>query len=147
MLDLWLSPWSRLEMHTSQFVVSCAVPVRNVSWMLFQEGRTSNFRLRRGDGQAAHVRNNPQASVLEFTGNKQWIWLIEVKCIEFNSRDFGSPHYHTHWSSSSIQSCWSPFEIFFTLQMVHKAAIVNVRQPTHCLRDKHLARPLVNKNK
>ena len=24
-------------------VVSCAVPVGNVSWMLFQEGRSSNF--------------------------------------------------------------------------------------------------------
>jgi len=24
-------------------VASCAVPMRNVSWMLFQEGRSSNF--------------------------------------------------------------------------------------------------------
>jgi hypothetical protein len=29
-------------------VVSCAVPVGNVSWMLFQEGRSTKFRLRRG---------------------------------------------------------------------------------------------------
>jgi hypothetical protein len=29
--------------HAGQVVVSCAVPVRNVSWMLFQEGRSSNF--------------------------------------------------------------------------------------------------------
>jgi hypothetical protein len=27
----------------SHHVVSCAVPVGNVSWMLFQEGRSSNF--------------------------------------------------------------------------------------------------------
>ena len=40
-------------------VVSCAVPVGNVVWMLFQEGRISNLRLRRGVGQAAHTRNNP----------------------------------------------------------------------------------------
>ena len=39
-------------------VVSCAVPVGNVSWMLFQEGRSSNFRLRRGVGQAGPTRNN-----------------------------------------------------------------------------------------
>jgi hypothetical protein len=31
-------------------------PVGNVSWMLFQEGRSSNLRLRRGVGQAAHTR-------------------------------------------------------------------------------------------
>jgi len=38
-------------------VVSCTVPVGNLSWMLFQEGRSSNFRLRWGVGQAAHTRN------------------------------------------------------------------------------------------
>jgi hypothetical protein len=38
-------------------VVTCAVPVSNLSWMLFQEGRSSN--LRRGVGQAAHTLNNP----------------------------------------------------------------------------------------
>jgi len=37
--------------------VSCAVPVGNLSWMLFQEGRSLNIRLRRGVGQAAHARN------------------------------------------------------------------------------------------
>jgi len=40
-------------------VVSCAVPVGNVSWMLFQEGRSSKLRLRRVVGQAAHTRNYP----------------------------------------------------------------------------------------
>ena len=39
-------------------VVSCAVPVGNISWT-FQEGRSSNFRLRQGVGQPAHTRNNP----------------------------------------------------------------------------------------
>jgi len=38
-------------------VVSCGVPVGNVSWMMFQDGRSSNFRLRRGVVQAAHTRN------------------------------------------------------------------------------------------
>jgi hypothetical protein len=41
-------------------VVSCAVPVGNVTWMLFQKGRSSKLRLRRGVVQAAHSRNNPQ---------------------------------------------------------------------------------------
>jgi len=40
-------------------VVSCAVPVGNISWMLFQEERSSNLRSRWGVGQAAHTCNNP----------------------------------------------------------------------------------------
>ena len=41
-------------------VVSGADPVRNVSWILFQEGRSSELRLRRGVEQAPHTLNNPQ---------------------------------------------------------------------------------------
>ena len=41
-------------------VVSVADPSRNVSWMLFPKGRSSELRLRRGVGQAAHTFNNPQ---------------------------------------------------------------------------------------
>jgi hypothetical protein len=48
----------------SFFVVSCAVPVGNVSWMLVQEGRSSN--LRRGVGQAAHTRNNSHVKCTGF---------------------------------------------------------------------------------
>jgi hypothetical protein len=47
------------------YIVFCAVPVGNVSWMLFQEGRSSNLRLRRGVGQAAHTRNNPHVKCTE----------------------------------------------------------------------------------
>jgi hypothetical protein len=39
-------------------VVNCAVPVGKVSWMLFEEGRSSKLRLRRGVGQTLHGRNN-----------------------------------------------------------------------------------------
>jgi len=46
-------------------VVFCADPVGNVSWILFPEGRTSELRLRRGVGQAAHTLNNPH---VECTG-------------------------------------------------------------------------------
>jgi len=45
--------------YNGDSVVCCAVPVGNVSWMLFQEGRSSNLRLRRGAGQASRARNNP----------------------------------------------------------------------------------------
>jgi hypothetical protein len=45
-------------------VASCAVPVGNASWM-FQEGRSSNFRLRWGVGHAAHTRNNPHVKCSE----------------------------------------------------------------------------------
>jgi len=41
-------------------VVSGVDPVRNISWILFQEGRSSELRLRRGVGQAAHTLNKPQ---------------------------------------------------------------------------------------
>jgi hypothetical protein len=46
-------------------VVSCGAPLGNVSWMLFQEGQSSNLRLRRGVGQAAHTRNNPHVKCTE----------------------------------------------------------------------------------
>jgi hypothetical protein len=40
-------------------VVSCAVPVGNVLWMLCQEGWSLNLRLRLGVEQATHTCNNP----------------------------------------------------------------------------------------
>jgi len=48
--------------------------------------------------------------------------LLQAKCMEFYSCDCGSVNYHTHWSSSFIQSCPSPSEINCRLQMQHKAA-------------------------
>ena len=48
-------------------IVSCADPVGNVSWILFQEGRSTQLRLRLGVGQAAHTLSIiPKISVLEF---------------------------------------------------------------------------------
>jgi hypothetical protein len=46
-------------------VVCCAVPVGNVSWVLFQEGRSSKLRLGRGVGQAARTHNNPHVKCTE----------------------------------------------------------------------------------
>ena len=54
-----------LQASASASVVSVADPMRNVSWMLFPEGRSSELRLRRGVGQAVHTLNNPQ---VEYTG-------------------------------------------------------------------------------
>ena len=115
--------------------VSCAVTMGNVSWMLFQEGQSSNLWLRRGVGQAVHTRKNPSSIILEFIVHKQWIMLLQLNCIEFYSRDSGSLHYHTHWSSSFIQSCLSPFEIFCRLQLQHKAATLALVTP-------HIARAI-----
>jgi hypothetical protein len=54
---------SRKDKYTAilscNIVVSCVVPVGNISWMLFQEGWSLNLRLRQGVGQAAHTQNNP----------------------------------------------------------------------------------------
>ena len=65
-----------LKAHYNLSVVICAAAnailsypaqfrLENVSWMLFQEGRSSNLRLRRTVGQATHARNNPR---IKFTG-------------------------------------------------------------------------------
>ena len=44
-------------------VVSCTIPVGNISWM-FQEGRSSNLKLRRGVRQAKHARSNPHVKCI-----------------------------------------------------------------------------------
>ena len=53
------------HVYPANFVVSDADPMRNVSWILLQEGRSSELWLRRGVEQAAHTLNNPQ---IECTG-------------------------------------------------------------------------------
>ena len=52
-------------------VVSCVVPVGNVTWMLFQEGRSSKLRLRRGVDRLHTLAIIPTSSVLEFVVHKQ----------------------------------------------------------------------------
>jgi len=51
-------------------IVSGVVPLGNVSWMLFQEGRTSKLRLRQGVGRLLTLVVNPVASILEFIACK-----------------------------------------------------------------------------
>ena len=70
-----------------------------------------------------------------------------MKCMEFYSPDGGSLHYHTHWLSTFIQSCWSLFEILLQTATQEQGSYSCIQDPTHYLRDKHLARPLINKNK
>jgi len=55
-------------------VVSCVIPVGNVSWMLFQEGRSSKLRLTRGVGQAAHTRNKSEVFGILLS----WFWVSSL---------------------------------------------------------------------
>ena len=67
--DLMRWPWrtssGKWDCVVRYVVVSCSVPVGKLSWMLFQEGRSSNLMLRWGVGQAANNHNNPH---VKFTG-------------------------------------------------------------------------------
>ena len=56
-------------------------PVGNVTWVLLQGGRSWDFRLRRAVGQAAHTGNIPTSNVLHFIVHRQWIMLIQEKCM------------------------------------------------------------------
>ena len=47
-------------------IVSGVVPLGNVSWMLFQKGRSSTLRSRQGVGRLLALVVNPVASILEF---------------------------------------------------------------------------------
>jgi len=67
-------------------VVSCVVPVGNVTWMLFQEGRSSKLRLRRGVDRLHTLAIIPTSSVLEFVVHKQWIMVLQVNYSDFKSR-------------------------------------------------------------
>ena len=58
---------SKYKCTAANTVVSVADSVRNVSWTLFQEGRSSKLRLRRGVEQSAHTLSIiPKLGVLEF---------------------------------------------------------------------------------
>ena len=81
----------------------------------------------------------PMSSVLEFIVHKQWIMFLQVKCMEFYSPDGGSLHYHTHWSSMFIHSCWPLFEILLQTATQAQGSYCCTQDPTHCLHDRHLA--------
>ena len=76
-------------------VVSCAVPVGNVSWMLLLEGRRSNFMLRRGVRQVAHTCNNIH---VKYTGVcAQTVNNTDThKCIECNAAAHRLPTHHNN---------------------------------------------------
>ena len=54
-----------LNHHNSHFIIHDFPPIQHFAAILFQDGRSSELRLRRGVGQAAHTLNNPQ---VECTG-------------------------------------------------------------------------------
>ena len=54
---------------------------------------------------------------------------------------------NNQWQSSCIQTWPWPYEILLQTATVSQVSDCYMRQTSHCLRDKHLARPLINKKK
>jgi hypothetical protein len=128
-------------------VASCAVPVGNVSLMLFQEGRSSNLRLRRGLRQAAQTRNNPH------------IQCNGVYCAWILNNAVSSEMYWVQFSGSWVPSLTLTLIVHLhtKLPVTGRDILQNatgaqgsyscIHDPTHCSRHKHLARPHTNKKK
>ena len=115
--------------------------------VLFQEGESSNFRLRRGVGQTAHTHNNPR---IKCTG-VYCTWTV-------NNADTNEL-YWVQFSGSRVPSV----TLTLIVQLHSKLPVTildtsadcpgsqgsycYICQPTHCSRTKHLAWQLVNKKK
>ena len=121
----------------------------NVSWMFFQEGRSSNLRLRRGVGQAAHARNN---SHVKCTGHYCALKVNNAVTSEMCGVILSSI---VGLFITTLTDCLASFKAaghrpesryFCRLQLGHNAATVTYVNPSTA-RDKHLARPLINKKK
>ena len=57
------------------------------------EGTELDIQVKKGElGRLHTLAIIPTSCVLEFIVHKQWIMLIQMNCIEFNSRDPGSLH-------------------------------------------------------
>ena len=112
----------------------CLIPLLYLGWTrwgtylgcCYQEGRSSELRLRRGVGQAAHTLNNPQ---VDCTGvllcvSREYLQL-QLNCIGDKSRQRGSPLPLTLTDRpASFSVAQSLFEIHSRLQLEHKAATV-----------------------
>ena len=89
----------------------------------------------------------PTSSVLKFIVHKQWIMLIQVKCMEFYNRDCGV----SSLTLTLIVQLRS--KLLVTVRDILQTATGAqgsyscIHDPTHCSRDKHLARPHINKKK
>ena len=89
-------------------------------------GTELDLRLRRLIGQVGQTRNNPRdkcngvywASRVNNAFTSALYWVQISGCLA------PALTFNTHWSSSFIQSWWSLFEIFYRLQLAHKAATV-----------------------
>jgi len=107
-------------------VVSCAVPMGNVSWMLFQEGRSANIGLRRWVRQAEHTRNNPHVKCTGVSNrHKQWIMLILGPFINISTDSpaaFIAAGHRSRYTQTATGA---------------QGSYCYISQPTHCSRDKH----------
>ena len=113
-----------------------------------QEGRSSELRLRRGVGQAAHTLNNLR---VECTGvycawvgnNCSYNWTVLVTNLA--SGIFITVN--THWPSRFILCCSVTFRDTQPTATADQSSYCYMCYSTHCSRDKHLARPGINKKK
>ena len=112
-------------------VVPSADPVRNVSWILFQEGWSSELRLRQGVEQATHTLNNPpvhHTGVLLCVSGEQL--QLQLNCIGDNSHQRGSSLPLTLTDCpASFSVAQSLFEIHSRLLLQNKAATVTCITP------------------
>ena len=121
----------------------------NVTWMFFQEGRSSKLRLRRGVEQATHARSN---SHVKCTGAYCAQTLNNADTNEL----YGVPlslivvlfiTTLTHLPDSFKVVGHLSFEILLQTATGEQGSYCYVLEPSHCSRDKRLARPLINKKK
>jgi hypothetical protein len=118
-------------------VVSCVVPVGNVSRMLFQEERSSKLRLRRGVVQAAHTHNN---SHVKWTG-VYCAWVVnnavtsELYWVQFSRSWVPSWTLTLIVHPASFEAAGHRSGYFCRLQLEHKAATLALVTP-------HIARAI-----
>jgi len=113
------------------YVVSCVVPVGNVSWMLFQEGQSSNLGLWWGVWQAARTRNNPHVKwtgvyCAQTVNNAVTSWLYWV---QFSGTLVPSLTLALTDRPASFKVAGHRSRYFCRLQLEHKAATLALVTP------------------
>jgi len=109
-------------------------------------GTELELQLRRGVGRSHTLAIIPTSSVQEFIRHKQW--NADTKWIVLSSTPgILDPFINVNTDSpASYNGAGHCSRYFCRLQLVHKASTLAL-DPTHCLCDKHLERPHINKKK
>ena len=110
-------------------------------------GTELETQVKTGSWTFAHTRSNPHVKCTEVYCAQTLNNAVTSEMYGVLLSWSGSLHYHTHWSPSFIQICWSPFEILLQTATGAQGSYSCTHDPTHCSRDKHLARPHINKKK